>query len=82
MKDLSTKIEDWFDKLDNRWRQVPIRTQRMVAILFFSLYALLSLYVIAKVCFDLGRACNEMVVEHIESPEILKQNSSQKDIKN
>lgn len=82
MKDLSTKIEDWFDKLDNRWRQVPIRTQRMVAILFFSLYALLSLYVIAKVCFDLGRASNEMVVEHIESPEILKQNSSQKDIKN
>jgi len=81
MKDLSTKIENWFDKLDNKWRQVPIRTQRMVAILFFSLYALLSLYVIAKVCFDLGRASNEMVVEHIESPEILKQNSSQKELK-
>ncbi|WET69070.1 TraL conjugative transposon family protein [Sphingobacterium sp.] len=82
MKDLSTKIEHWFDKLDNRWRQVPIRIQRMVAILFFSLYALLSLYVIAKVCFDLGRASNEMVVEHIESPEIQKQPSPQKDIKN
>lgn len=81
MKNLSTKIENWFDRLDCRWRQVPIKTQRLVAILFFTVYALLSLYVLAKVCFDLGRASNEMVVEHIKSPEIQTQNSSPKDIK-
>lgn len=75
MKNLSTKIENWFDRMDSRWRQVPIKTQRIVAILFFCAYALLSLYVIAKVCFDLGRASNEIVVEHIESPEMQKHHS-------
>ncbi len=81
MKNLSTKIENWFDQMDRKWRRVPIRTQRIVAILFFTVYALLSLYVLAKVCFDLGRASNEMIVDHIESPEIQTQNSSPKDIK-
>lgn len=67
MKNLSTKIENSFDKLDKRWRRVPLKTQRLVAILFFTVYALLSLYIVAKVCFDLGRASNELVIEHIDS---------------
>lgn len=68
MKNLSTKIENWCDNLDRRWRRMPIKTQRLVTIIFFGLYALLSLYIMAKVCFDLGRASSELVVDHIESP--------------
>lgn len=72
MKNLSTQIENWFDRIDNRWRRVPIKTQRLVAILFFTVYALLSLYVMAQVFFDLGRASSQSALEHMDSPDIQK----------
>lgn len=75
MKKLRTKISKWFDRLDDRWRELPIKKQHRYTLLLFAGYVLLSIIVIAKVCYDVGVSDNKLKIEHIENP-LIKQNKS------
>jgi len=75
MKNLRTTIKNWFDKLDGRWRAMPIKKQLRYTLLLFSGYALLSIIVLLKVCCDVAQSDNTMTIEHIENP-IWENNSS------
>ncbi|MDX3913928.1 MAG: nitrogen regulatory IIA protein [Pseudosphingobacterium sp.] len=76
MKKLRTTINDWFDRLDDRWRELPVRKQRRYTLLLFAGYALLSVVVLIKVCYDVAQSDNEIVIEHIENPIIQQKKSS------
>lgn len=75
MKNLRTAINNWFDKLDGQWRAMPVAKQDRYTLLLFSGYALLSIIVLLKVCYDVAQPDNTLTIEHIENP-INRQNNS------
>jgi hypothetical protein len=75
MKKLRTKISKWFDRLDEQWRELPLKRQHRYTLLLFAGYALLSLVVILKVCYDVAQSNNKITVEHIENPVIRQKKS-------
>lgn len=74
MKNLRTTISNWFDKLDGQWRAMPVKKQHRYTLLLFLGYALLSVVVLLKVCYDVAHSDNTMTIEHIENP--IRQNNS------
>ena len=74
MKNLRTTINNWFDKLDGQWRAMPVKKQHRYTLLLFSGYALLSIIVLLKVCYDVAQPDNTMTIEHIEN--LIRQNNS------
>lgn len=73
MKKLRAKISKWFDRLDEQWRELPVKKQHRYTLLLFGGYCLLSIIVIAKVCYDVGVSDSKLKIEHIENP-LIKQN--------
>lgn len=76
MKNLRTIINNRIDKLDERWRALPWKKQHRYMLLLFASYALLSVIVIVKVCYDVGKPKEGMSIEHIENPVIKQKKSS------
>lgn len=75
MKKLRTKISKWFDRLDEQWQQLPVKRQHRYTLLLFAGYALLSLVVMLKVCYDVAQSNNKITIEHIENPVIRQKKS-------
>jgi hypothetical protein len=75
MKKLRTDMDKWFEKLDERWRTLPLRKQHKYTLYFFAGYLLLSAGVIFKLWYDTGKSNNDMVIEHIENPVLKKKGS-------
>lgn len=65
---LRKNIERYFDRLDEKWQALPIKKQRLYILLFFILYALLSIGIIFKVSQDLKNNTKTVAIEHIENP--------------
>lgn len=76
MKKWRTTISKWFDRLDEQWRDLPVKRQHRYTLLLFAGYAVLSLVVIAKVCYDVGKSDGKLTIEHIENPLIKQKKSS------
>ncbi|MVZ63726.1 nitrogen regulatory IIA protein [Sphingobacterium humi] len=74
MKKLRIEISNWFDKLDRKWRAMPVKEQQRKTLLLFAGYALLSFIVLLEVCYDVAHSDNTMTIEHIENP--IRQNNS------
>lgn len=75
MKKLRANIGSYFDKLDDRFRALPLRKQHQYTLYFFVGYLLLTAGVIFKVWYDTAKSDNDMVIEHIENP-VLQKNGS------
>ena len=75
MKKLRANIDSYFDKLDERWRTLPLRKQHQYTLYFFVGYLLLTAGVIFKVWYDTAKSDNDMVIEHIENPVLEKKGS-------
>lgn len=73
-------MDKWFDKLDKRWRSLPVRRQHKFTLYIFAGYLLLTAFVILKVWYDMANSDNKMVIEHIENPALKKESPAlQKD---
>ena len=70
MKNLKRKIKEWFDQLDGEWRKLHIGKQRRYILLFFLGYALVSILVLFKICYDMGADEHQAQIKHIENPLI------------
>lgn len=68
MRNLRTTINNWFEKLDGQWRAMPVEKQHRYTLLLFSGYAILSIIVLLKVCYDVAQPDNTLTIEHIENP--------------
>ncbi|MDV3805240.1 nitrogen regulatory IIA protein [Elizabethkingia anophelis] len=75
MKKLRENIDRFFDKLDDRWRALPVGKQHLYTLYFFVGYLLLTVGVVAKVWYDTSQSKNDMHIDHIENP-VLKKNES------
>ncbi|NGY37669.1 nitrogen regulatory IIA protein [Flavobacterium sp. XN-5] len=78
MRKLRANMDRYFNKLDERWRELPVRKQRKYILYFFIGYLLLTAGVILKVWHDAGKADNNLVIGHIENPVLKKKESSEK----
>ena len=76
MKNLRTSINNWFDKLNGQWRAMPVKKQHRYTLVLFSVYALLSIIVLVKVCHDVAKPDNTIRIKHIENPVIRQGKSS------
>ncbi len=61
-------MDRYFDKVDDRWRALPLLKQHQYTLYFFVGYLLLTVAVIGKVMYDTSKSGNGMVIEHIENP--------------
>ena len=75
MRKFRENMDRFFDRLDERWRALPVGKQHRYTLYFFVGYLLLTAGVIGKVWYDTGKSKNKMVIEHIENP-VLKKNES------
>lgn len=75
MEKLRTTMGRYFDKLDKRWRLLPIYQQQQCMLYFFVGYLLLTVGVIVKVGYETLKPRNEIGIEPIENP-VLKKNES------
>jgi len=76
MKTLRASINNWIDKLNGQWRAMPVKKQHHHILLLFSAYALLSIIVLVKVCYDVAKPGNTIRIDHIENPVIRQGKSS------
>ncbi|SUJ23417.1 Uncharacterised protein [Sphingobacterium spiritivorum] len=75
MKKLRANMDRYFDKLDERWRELPLRKQHQYTLYFFVGYLLLTMAVIGKVMYDTSKSGNDIIIEHIENPVLKKSES-------
>jgi len=76
MKKLRVNMDRLFDKLDERWRTLPLRKQCQYTLYFFVGYLLLTVAVIGKVWYDTSKFRNGIAIEHIENPVFKKKSES------
>ncbi|MGV3766790.1 MAG: nitrogen regulatory IIA protein [Chitinophagaceae bacterium] len=70
------ELDNRMGKLREQWRSLPPGKQRRYTRLLFAGYALLSLFVIARVCYDTGSYGNDIQMEHIRNPVIPQKKSA------
>jgi hypothetical protein len=75
MKKLRAAINQWFDRLDERWRLLPINKQHQYTMCFFAAYLTLTAWVLLKVWYDAGKGDKNMVIARIENPILKKKES-------
>lgn len=68
-------MDSFFDRLDERWRSLPVGKQHLYTLYFFIGYLLLTAGVVAKVWYDTSKSENNMNIDHIENP-VLKRNEN------
>jgi len=72
MKNVQKTIDESFDKLDKRWRALPLRKQHRYILLLFLAYLVLTIGIIIKVGYDVKMSKKESFIEPIENPIIKK----------
>jgi hypothetical protein len=75
MKKLRANLDEWFGKLDEHWRTLPLGKQQKYTLYFFTGYLILTSAVIFKVWYDTAKSDNSIVIEHIENPVLKKKES-------
>lgn len=78
MKNIRTAIDNELEKLDQRWRNLPVKKQIRYVLYLFAFYLLMGVGVLVKVFYDLGRG-DKIDISHIELPAVIHNESSQKD---
>jgi hypothetical protein len=74
MKNLRTTLHYEFEKLDLKWRNLPLKKQIRYVLYLFAFYMLLGVGVLVKVFYDLRNA-DEIEIEHINVPLVVDQDS-------
>lgn len=67
MKKLRAHIEQYFDRLDDRFRALPLKKQRQFTLYFFMGYLLLTAAVIWNVWYDVATSNEVVKIKHIEN---------------
>lgn len=75
MKKLRIDMDKWFEKLDERWRTLPLSKQHKYTLCFFTMYLLLTAGVIFKGWYEVSMSNNDMDIERIENPVLKKKGS-------
>ncbi|OPC69876.1 nitrogen regulatory IIA protein [Elizabethkingia miricola] len=78
MKNIRTTIDNELEKLDLRWRNLPVKKQITYVLYLFAFYLLMGVGVLVKVFYDLGKG-DKIDISHIEVPAVIHNESSMKD---
>nr|WP_288834401.1 nitrogen regulatory IIA protein [uncultured Flavobacterium sp.] len=76
MKKLRVNLDTWFNKLDMKWRALPVQQQYRCLMCCFLCYLILTLAVILKVWYDFEKSKHSLAIEHIENPVVKKKESA------
>jgi len=68
MEKFKHTIVTWQDRLDCRWRALPVPQKRRIVIFSFAAYLLVTLAVVLQAMGILGAAHDEVMIEHIRNP--------------
>lgn len=79
MKNMRTVIENEVERLDQKWRDLPLQVQCRYIVIIFICYFVICLGMLGTVWYQLGKENPEMAISHIESPAIGKRESVKKD---
>lgn len=66
MKNLRTKTERYFDRLDDRWRALPLRKQHRYTLYLFTAYLLLTAGVICSVWYHTSKSRTKTAVHSLD----------------
>lgn len=68
MKEFTTSINSWMDKLDRRWKQLPARESSRIVLYSFAVYVAVTLYVLLQVVHQIGSTRQKLEIRHISNP--------------
>lgn len=68
MEKLKIHLDLYFEKLNRRWKQLPLKRQHQYMLYFFCGYLLMTIAVTIAVCFDIGNSDKGIVGGHIQNP--------------
>jgi hypothetical protein len=66
MKTTKITIAGWQDRLDSRWKSLPVKRQRKYTRILFMAYLCLTAGILAQYCAQAGQA-QPMVIRHIDN---------------
>lgn len=78
MKNIRTTINKELEKLDRRWRNLPVSKQMRYVLYLFAFYLLLGVGMFVKVFYDLSSG-DAIAMSHIELPTVIQHESSSSD---
>lgn len=61
-------MEWYFDRLDRRWRRLPLRKQRLYTLAFFAIYLILTVVVLSSVVYNTLRIEKRVSIEYRRAP--------------
>lgn len=67
MKTISHTIQCYALWADRKWKDLPVRRQRVLTRLFFAGYTVLTILMIVSICTSTGNKTNTMFIGHISS---------------
>ncbi|MBA5793477.1 nitrogen regulatory IIA protein [Flavobacterium sp. xlx-214] len=67
MKEIRTKVSQYFDQLNTHWKSLPIQKQQHYTLYIFIIYLILTAGLICKIWFDAG-TYKEIALEQFENP--------------
>lgn len=73
MEKLRTHINRLFEKLNHRWKRLPVKRQHQYTLYFFCGYLLMTIGVTIGICYNAGRQNKPIVTRHIENPVVQHQ---------
>lgn len=76
MKKLRVKMQTWFEKMDTLWLELPLDKQYRYTWYFFLIYLILTIGVVLKVWYDVGKSNSGITIHHIENPIVRKKESA------
>lgn len=67
MERIQQKLDNWQDRLDSRWRQLPRLRRRRIILYSFACYLLITLAILFQVLCQLGKGQDRMDMQHIHN---------------
>lgn len=68
-------MDRYFDKLDERWKSLPLRRQHQYTLYFFIGYLVITAAVVINVFYNTGKSAKDLQIQHIENPVVEKSKS-------
>lgn len=67
MENIQQKWDNWQDRLDSRWRQLPRLRRRRIILYSFACYMLITLAIVLEAIYKLDEGQEKMDIQHIHN---------------
>jgi len=80
MKEAISKTGQWQDRLDMKWRALPVKLQRRYTMMLFLAYLCIAGGIVIQYSIEVGKQAPAIVIRHIDANAPEPESGSQKEL--